>query len=223
MATSEPAKLATETAADAESPTSRLNEMASIAPSAAPADTPSVKGVASGLRSSACSTTPAAASRRRPARRPARAAAAPRRRSARPRCRPTASRVEDARQADRRCCRASARRSSTASVKRPNAGRRPRAAGAGSDRHGIRPPPGGTTVRWPVALVTCTSASRRTASRTCPASAPRRWARAMTRPRVQHHQLAAERGGKVQIVRGHGNRDAAVPFSRRSSDATSSW
>ncbi len=32
--------------------------MASMAPSAAPAETPSVKGVASGLRSSACSTTP---------------------------------------------------------------------------------------------------------------------------------------------------------------------
>ena len=36
--------------------------MASIAPSAAPAETPSVNGVASGLRSSACRTTPAAAS-----------------------------------------------------------------------------------------------------------------------------------------------------------------
>ena len=36
--------------------------MASIAPSAPPADTPSVNGVASGLRSIACSTTPAAAS-----------------------------------------------------------------------------------------------------------------------------------------------------------------
>ena len=33
-----------------------------MAPSAAPADTPSVNGVASGLRSSACSTTPEAAS-----------------------------------------------------------------------------------------------------------------------------------------------------------------
>ena len=36
--------------------------MASMAPSAAPADTPSVNGVASGLRSSAWNTTPAAAS-----------------------------------------------------------------------------------------------------------------------------------------------------------------
>ena len=36
--------------------------MASIAPSAAPAETPSVNGVASGLRSSACRTTPDAAS-----------------------------------------------------------------------------------------------------------------------------------------------------------------
>ena len=36
--------------------------MASMAPSAAPAETPSVNGVASGLRSSACSTTPEAAS-----------------------------------------------------------------------------------------------------------------------------------------------------------------
>ena len=39
-----------------------LNVMTRIAPSAAPADTPSVNGVASGLRSSACMTTPAAAS-----------------------------------------------------------------------------------------------------------------------------------------------------------------
>ena len=43
-------------------PTSSPNAIASIAPSAPPADTPSVNGVASGLRSMACSTTPAAAS-----------------------------------------------------------------------------------------------------------------------------------------------------------------
>ena len=43
-------------------PSDQLNVMASIAPSAAPADTPSVNGVASGLRSSPWKTTPAAAS-----------------------------------------------------------------------------------------------------------------------------------------------------------------
>ena len=39
----------------------RLNVIASIAPSAAPVDTPSVKGVASGFRSSPWNTTPAEA------------------------------------------------------------------------------------------------------------------------------------------------------------------
>ena len=42
-------------------PIDQLNVIASIAPSAAPVETPSVNGVASGLRSSPWKTTPAAA------------------------------------------------------------------------------------------------------------------------------------------------------------------
>jgi hypothetical protein len=58
----EPAKLARGTAEKPEMPDERSSVRASIAPSAAPADTPSVNGVASGLRRRACSTTPEAAS-----------------------------------------------------------------------------------------------------------------------------------------------------------------
>ena len=58
----DPAKLAIGTVETPSAPMSRPAAITSIAPSAAPADTPSVKGVARGLRSSACSTTPGAAS-----------------------------------------------------------------------------------------------------------------------------------------------------------------
>src|SRR5687768_3670618 len=61
-APSDPAKLAIGTAEKPAIPDDTLNVSASIAPRAAPADTPSVNGVASGFRSSACSTTPDAAS-----------------------------------------------------------------------------------------------------------------------------------------------------------------
>ena len=61
-ATSEPTKLATGTAGRPSAASDQPNVMASIAPSAAPAETPSVNGVASGLRSRPWKTTPAAAS-----------------------------------------------------------------------------------------------------------------------------------------------------------------
>ena len=59
---SEPAKLAAGTAGMPAHANVQPNVIASIAPSAAPADTPSVNGVASGLRSSPWKTTPADAS-----------------------------------------------------------------------------------------------------------------------------------------------------------------
>src|ERR671919_2173733 len=61
-APSAPAKLAIGTAENPAIPDDKLSVSASIAPSAAPADTPNVNGVASGFLSSACSTTPDAAS-----------------------------------------------------------------------------------------------------------------------------------------------------------------
>ena len=61
-AASEPMKLAAGAAGMPAHANDQLNVMASIAPSAAPADTPSVNGVASGLRSSPWNTTPAHAS-----------------------------------------------------------------------------------------------------------------------------------------------------------------
>src|SRR5215213_2338543 len=57
----DPAKLASGTAVTPSSVKSALNVIASTAPSAAPAETPSVSGDASGLRSSAWNTTPARA------------------------------------------------------------------------------------------------------------------------------------------------------------------
>src|SRR5436190_10117650 len=60
-ASSEPANAATGTADTPAKRTVQLNVMAVIAPSAAPVETPSVKGVASGLRSKPWKTTPAAA------------------------------------------------------------------------------------------------------------------------------------------------------------------
>ena len=62
VATSEPAKLASGIDVIPSTLNSSLIVTASIAPSDAPAETPSVNGVASGLRSSAWRTTPAAAS-----------------------------------------------------------------------------------------------------------------------------------------------------------------
>ena len=61
-APSEPAKLASGTADRPSSEKSRLNVIAIIAPSDAPAETPSVSGEASGFRSSAWNTTPDSAS-----------------------------------------------------------------------------------------------------------------------------------------------------------------
>ena len=61
-APSAPARLASGTDVSAPPVQAGRNVSASIAPSADPDDTPSVNGVASGLRSSACMTTPATAS-----------------------------------------------------------------------------------------------------------------------------------------------------------------
>src|SRR5947207_3948137 len=61
-ATTAPARLASGTEASTQTAVLPPKVMASTAPSAAPVDTPSVNGVASGLPSSACITTPAAAS-----------------------------------------------------------------------------------------------------------------------------------------------------------------
>ena len=61
-AASEPMKLAAGAAGMPAQANDQPNVMASIAPSAAPAETPSVNGVASGLRSSPWNTTPAEAS-----------------------------------------------------------------------------------------------------------------------------------------------------------------
>ena len=58
----EPAKLASGTEIRAPMPSVAPKVMAIIAPSEAPAETPSVNGVASGFRSSAWNTTPAPAS-----------------------------------------------------------------------------------------------------------------------------------------------------------------
>ena len=57
-----PAKLASGTAGTPTRPKLQPNVIASIAPSAAPAETPRVNGVASGLRSRPWNTTPAVAS-----------------------------------------------------------------------------------------------------------------------------------------------------------------
>jgi hypothetical protein len=94
-AMSDPTNAATGTAEIPMKRSDQLNVIASTAPSAAPVETPSVKGVARGLRSSPWKTTPAAA-KSAPTQAPARAAAARRRRSARRRCPGTGSRVERA-------------------------------------------------------------------------------------------------------------------------------
>ena len=102
---------------------SRSNAIASIAPSAALAETPSVNGVASGLRSSACSTTPAAASVE-----PTSAPASTRgSRATKKICASTLSAhgIDGSKtraQADRRAARASARSAGPRSVTGANAG-----------------------------------------------------------------------------------------------------
>src|SRR5215218_5662717 len=58
----DPAKLATGTLTTCAAANAPVNVIASMAPRAAPAETPNVNGVASGLRSRAWNTTPAAAS-----------------------------------------------------------------------------------------------------------------------------------------------------------------
>ena len=57
-----PPRLANGTGDSGPSVTAAPNVMARMAPSAEPAETPSVNGVARGLRNSACKTTPAEAS-----------------------------------------------------------------------------------------------------------------------------------------------------------------
>ena len=152
-ASSEPAKLATGTAEMPTPPSDQLNVIASIAPSAAPAETPSVNGVASGLRSSPWNTTPAAASSA-PTQRAGERARQPRDEEdlrvdvvgERDR------RVEGAAQADRR--RADERREQSTQRERAEAGeRRPKrrcsvtARGTGSPARGGS----GTTTRCPAA------------------------------------------------------------------------
>ncbi len=61
MADSAPASEASGTGASGPIRMSAPNVMARMAPSAAPAETPSVSGAASGFRKSACSTAPAVA------------------------------------------------------------------------------------------------------------------------------------------------------------------
>ena len=132
--------------------------MASMAPSAAPAETPSVNGVASGLRSSACSTTPDAASAA-----PTRAAASTRgRRATKKICASTFSaHGTDGSKARRQADGGAAeRRGQRRSPPRPSA------AKSGSVVHSRRASDTvmsvrrtGTTSRWPVAAWTCTSAS----------------------------------------------------------------
>ena len=129
---------------------------ASIAPSDAPAETPSVNGVASGLRSSACRTTPAAASVA-PTRPPARTRGS---RATKKICASTLSshgiERSNARASEIGVLPTVGAHIMTAIAKTRE--RRDDGDDAAADAHrGIRRT--GTTVMWPVSLLTCTSAS----------------------------------------------------------------
>ena len=175
-AASEPTKLAAVTADTPDIDTCRRNDIASIAPSAAPAETPSVNGVASGLRSSAWKTTPAAASdgadedRGHDARQPrdeedlrvdvvGEGHAPSKTRSRLMRVVPNQRRADDA---PRRATAPNTRRPAEQPRRRTLRGvihATPSAtvmAGSGSSRAITRP--SGTTVRWPAGAWKCTSA-----------------------------------------------------------------
>ena len=133
--------------------------MASMAPRAAPAETPSVNGVASGLRSSACSTTPDAASAA-----PTSAAASTRgSRATKKICASTFSAhgTEVSKTAPQVDGRAAQRRRQDDGAPAAAGGeerqRRPQPAGQRHGHRAVRRT--GTTVRCPVAGWTCTSAS----------------------------------------------------------------
>ncbi len=228
-APSAPAKLASGTALTPATASGVPKVIASIAPSAAPADTPSVNGVASGLRSSACSTTPAAASVA-----PTSAPASVRgRRATKKICASTLS----AKGMRRSNTRANDDRRG-ADERREQAGRPPRRRRTPSDRepdaptnrHGVRPlgpstDAAGTTVRCPASSWKLTSASH--AVQRLHGVGREHLARGAVRhhaPVAQQHQLA-----RTTTRRGSGRasrRRCASPrcaLSRRNSAAISIW
>ena len=193
------------------------NVIASIAPSAAPAETPSVNGVASGLRSSPWNTTPADAS-----------VAADQRagqRARQPRDeedlrvdvvgeghrrveRPPQADAASIRRAARSTIAASASPPKPASVDQRGAGRR----AASCRRPGVRAEsarrPGGPSPR-----AGCTSASTPYSSR-MPAGVRTSSVgpAASTSPVLQQHERAAQPGGEVQVVRGDDDRQRPAPL-----------